>query len=132
MQQPIHRHRTSAGFVCDMDDSHSRSAAINHSLLLTSEAVQPLGPRSCRLISMKTSQPAVLTLIVFLAIGFPLAAEWSTSEKVDLDAVYRIKDEGMQRSKVMEIESWLTDVYGQRMTYSRNIREGVDWESATK
>jgi len=80
---------------------------------------------------MKTCQTAVVTLVVFLAIGFPLAADWSTNEKVDLDAVYRLKDEGLQRSKVMEIESWLTDVYGPRLTNSPNIREAADWAQKT-
>ena len=53
------------------------------------------------------------------------------TEKIDLDAVYRIKDEGLQRSKVMEIESYLTDVYGPRLTGSPNIREAADWAQKT-
>src|SRR5438067_9941149 len=62
-------------------------------------------------------------------VGLPLAADWPVSEKVDLDAVYRIKEEALtpQRSKVMEIESYLTDVYGPRLTGSPNIREAADW-----
>jgi hypothetical protein len=66
-----------------------------------------------------------------MMVGLPLAAEWPTTERVDLDAVYRIKDEGLQRSKVMEIESWLTDVYGPRLTNSPNIREAADWAQKT-
>jgi Zn-dependent M28 family amino/carboxypeptidase len=53
------------------------------------------------------------------------------TEKLDLDAIYRIKDEGLQRSKVMEIESYLTDVYGPRLTGSPNIREAADWAQKT-
>ena len=49
---------------------------------------------------------ALITLI-----ALPLSAQWPMTEKLDLDAIYRIKDEGLQRSKVMEIESYLTDVY---------------------
>ena len=59
--------------------------------------------------------------------ALPLAADWPATEKVDLDAVYRIKEEGLQRSKVMEIESYLTDVYGPRLTGSPNIKEAADW-----
>jgi carboxypeptidase Q len=60
------------------------------------------------------------------AIAFmPVAAQ--QAEKVDLDAVYKIKDEGFQRSKVMEIESWLTDVYGPRLTNSTGFRKAGDW-----
>ncbi|HMF94832.1 MAG TPA: hypothetical protein VKE96_11080 [Vicinamibacterales bacterium] len=29
--------------------------------------------------------------------------QWPATEKLDLDAIYRLKDEGLQRSKVMEI-----------------------------
>ena len=61
----------------------------------------------------------------------PLAAQWSASEKVDLDAVYRIKEEGLQRSKVMEITSYLTDVYGPRLTGSPNFKEAADWTQKT-
>src|SRR6185369_3650837 len=59
--------------------------------------------------AMKLRHTAALTLAVTLAVGLPIAADWPASERVDLDAVYRIKDEGLQRSKVMDIESWLTD-----------------------
>jgi carboxypeptidase Q len=80
---------------------------------------------------MKTHHTTVLTLVVTLVIGLPLAADWPANESIDLDAVYRIKDEGLQRSKVMEIESWLTDVYGPRLTNSPNIREAADWAQRT-
>ena len=66
-----------------------------------------------------------------LLVGLPLTADWPTTEKVDLDAVYRIKDEGLQRSKVMEIASYLTDVYGPRLTGSPNIKEAADWAQKT-
>ena len=47
-------------------------------------------------------------------IGLPLAAQ--VSEKVDYDAIMRIKDEGFGRSsRVMEFASWLTDVHGPRL-----------------
>src|SRR4029077_9486146 len=60
-----------------------------------------------------------------------LAAQWSSAEKPDLDAIYRIKEEGFQRSKVMEIESYLTDVYGPRLAGSPNIKEAADWAQKT-
>src|SRR5437667_2534248 len=69
------------------------------------------------------------TLVVTAA--FPLAAQLQPAEKVDLDAVYRIKEEGLQRSKVMEIASYLTDVYGPRLTGSPEIKEAADWAQKT-
>ena len=72
------------------------------------------------------SASAVIALLVM-----PLAADWPVTEKLDLDAIYRIKDEGLQRSKVMELESYLTDVYGPRLTGSPNIKEAADWAQKT-
>src|ERR1700719_2438323 len=72
-----------------------------------------------------------LTIVMALLVGLPLAADWPVTEKLDLDAIYRIKEEGLQRSKVMEIESYLTDVYGPRLTGSPNIKEAADWAQKT-
>jgi hypothetical protein len=48
-------------------------------------------------------------------------------DRPDYDAIYKIKDEGFSRSQVMEIESYLTDVYGPRLTNSPNIKAAADW-----
>src|SRR3954451_13931922 len=69
--------------------------------------------------------------VVVAALGAPMAAQWPVAEKLDLDAIYKIKDEGLQRSKVMDIESYLTDVYGPRLTGSANIKEAGDWTQKT-
>jgi carboxypeptidase Q len=76
---------------------------------------------------MKILRMSILAALFTVFLVLPLAADWP--EKVDLDAVYRIKQEGLtaQRSKVMEIESYLTDVYGPRLTGSPNIREAAEW-----
>ena len=57
----------------------------------------------------------------------PLAAQQVAQERVDHDAIYRIKDEGFSRSQVMNIMSWLTDVYGPRLTNSPGYRKAGDW-----
>jgi carboxypeptidase Q len=78
------------------------------------------------------SLAVVLAVVLFaLPAALPRAADGTVTENIDLDAVYRIKDEGLQRSKVMEIESYLTDVYGPRLTGSPNIREAADWAQKT-
>jgi len=74
--------------------------------------------------------PALVAALAVL-VTLPLAAQWPATEKLDLDALYRLKDEGLQRSKVMEIESYLTDVYGPRLTGSPNIKEAADWAQQT-
>src|SRR5258706_8967404 len=80
---------------------------------------------------MQFRRTFALSGLIAVLIGLPLAAQWPGAEKVDLDAIYRIKDEGLQRSKVMEIESYLTDVYGPRLTGSPNIKEAADWAQKT-
>jgi hypothetical protein len=64
-------------------------------------------------------------LVAALALS-PLAAQ-QQQEKVDYEAIYKIKDEGFQRSQVMTIASWLTDVYGPRLTNSPGFRKAGDW-----
>jgi hypothetical protein len=62
-----------------------------------------------------------------VAAALPLAAQ----ETVDVATVERIKTEVMQHSQVMGIVSWLTDVYGPRLTGSPNTQAGSDWAMAT-
>ncbi len=64
-------------------------------------------------------------LVAALALA-PLAAQQS-QEKVDYEAIYKIKNEGFQRSQVMNIASWLTDVYGPRLTNSPGFRKAGEW-----
>ena len=68
---------------------------------------------------------AVATLAATLAF-VPLAAQ-QPQEKIDYEAIYKIKDEGFARSQVMNIMSWLTDVYGPRLTNSPGFRKAGEW-----
>src|SRR6476661_8597159 len=56
----------------------------------------------------------------------PLGA---AGEKIDYEAINKIKEQGLQpqNSKVMEISSWLTDVYGPRLTGSPNTQKAGEW-----
>ena len=62
-----------------------------------------------------------------LATAFSTAVAAQAQEPVDLDAIFRIKDEGLNRSEVMEVASYLTDVYGPRLTGSPNIRNAGEY-----
>jgi hypothetical protein len=53
-----------------------------------------------------------------------------SSDSPDLDAIYRIKDEAFQRSQVMDLVSYLTDVYGPRLTGSPNLQEAAEYTVA--
>ena len=65
------------------------------------------------------------TLAAALAL-VPLAAQ-QPHETIDYEAIYKIKDQGFQRSQVMNIMSWLTDVYGPRLTNSPGFRKAGEW-----
>ena len=55
-----------------------------------------------------------------------LAPAWGQS-KPDLGLVTRIKTEAYDHSKVMDHLSWLSDVYGPRLTASREFFQAADW-----
>jgi carboxypeptidase Q len=65
------------------------------------------------------------TLAAMLAFA-PLGAQ-QVQERIDHEAIYKIKDEGFSRSQVMTIASWLTDVYGPRLTNSPGFRKAGEW-----
>ncbi|MGB8839029.1 MAG: hypothetical protein WCC67_19935, partial [Candidatus Acidiferrales bacterium] len=56
-----------------------------------------------------------------------IVAAAPASDAPDYDAIYKIKDEGFNRSQVMEIESYLADVYGPRVTNSPNAKAAGEW-----
>ena len=66
--------------------------------------------------------PMVAILIFSLMVGAQVPPE-----KVDLEVIAKIKAEGMERSQVMETLSYLTDVYGPRLTGSPNIKAAQEW-----
>ena len=74
-------------------------------------------------------RPLLAGAVLALAVSFvPLAAQQAPqTERANLNAVYKIREEGFQRSRVMEIMSWLTDVYGPRLTNSPGFRKAGDW-----
>ena len=64
------------------------------------------------------------------AIAFLLgvvALPYAQSEKLDYQAIGRIRDEGLTRSQVMDTVSWLSDVYGPRLTGSPAIQQASEW-----
>ncbi len=62
-----------------------------------------------------------------LALALPTAAAAQQAEKIDMASIAKIRDEGLNRSKVMEITSFLTDVYGSRLTGAPSTKAAGDW-----
>ena len=67
----------------------------------------------------------ICVLLAFVLVQFGVAQP--VQEKIDTAAIAKIKEEGMYRSKVMESLSWLTDVYGPRLTGSPEYKEAAEW-----
>ncbi|MDX1927792.1 MAG: M20/M25/M40 family metallo-hydrolase, partial [Pirellulaceae bacterium] len=65
---------------------------------------------------------------VALCAASPLIATAQVPvERVDTAMIEKIKEEGLQRSKVMETISYITDVHGPRLTGSPLTRKAGEW-----
>ncbi len=69
-----------------------------------------------------------LILSVALLAGFSIGT--TAQEEPDLDIVNKIRDEGFNRSQVMETLGYLTDVIGPRLTGSPSMKESNEWTKA--
>ncbi len=68
-------------------------------------------------------------LVCSLLVSSTLPA-LAADEKVDLALVNKIRDEGTNRSKIMETLSVLTDEIGPRLTGSPSLKKAGDWSKA--
>jgi hypothetical protein len=88
-------------------------------------------PRLARGAARLVALPIIALLVAPLGTPVfgqaPAAAPAPVVDKADLDAIYRIKEEGLTRSKVMETLSYLTDVNGPRLTNSPGMRAAGAW-----
>lgn len=81
-----------------------------------------------------SSPPLTLAVVVSLAASLlPLASSPTLAaqqEQMDVDTILAIRNEGLNNSQVMDHISWLTDVYGPRLTGSPQIEQAKDWTMA--
>lgn len=70
-----------------------------------------------------------LLFLVIVPVGAqaPNAPATDTVSTSDLSAIHQIREEAFRHSQVMDILSYLTDVYGPRLTNSPNIKEAAKW-----
>src|SRR5690242_8727425 len=113
-------------FSCIANETHLRSTASHAKRLL------PLGgfltSEKCKYDSrrmMVRKHASALAVFVVSLMVLPLAAQ--APSQSELSAIHQIKDEAFNDSKVMEIMSYLTDVYGPRLTNSPDIKEAANW-----
>jgi len=68
-----------------------------------------------------------LVVVVVLLAGTPVSAQGDAYRQ----AVQRIRDEGLNRSRVMDYAWHLTDVIGARLSGSANLRQSQEWARDT-
>ena len=69
-----------------------------------------------------------IALVAAFATLTPTTAHLlGAQEPVDATTIERIKAEEMNRSQIMDLMSWLSDVYGPRLTWSPNLTRAGDW-----
>src|SRR4026207_1438284 len=73
---------------------------------------------------MKAVVPA---LSLLLSLFFSALFAQSAPEQLDRQMIGKIRDEGLNHSQVMDHISWLSDVYGPRLTGSPAIMQASEW-----
>ncbi len=70
---------------------------------------------------------ATLIVAVIMSLTAQTRPPDSAIEKLDYAMLGKIRDEGLNRSQVMDHLSWLSDVYGPRLTGSPTIKQASAW-----
>jgi carboxypeptidase Q len=70
---------------------------------------------------------SVVWSVVLALLVIPAAAQQMQKDAVDLEAVYKIKQEAIGDSQVMKTLSFIADVYGGRLTGSPNAKLAGNW-----
>ncbi|MGH9742435.1 MAG: M20/M25/M40 family metallo-hydrolase [Candidatus Acidiferrum sp.] len=73
---------------------------------------------------MRKHASVLAIAVIFLAV-LPLAAQ--APNESELSAIHQIKDIGFNHSEIMDTISYLSDVYGPRLTNSPDMREAAAW-----
>ena len=67
------------------------------------------------------------TLLAFAVVTIFSAFSLNEQPTVDWDMVAKIREEGFQRSQVMDIVGYITDVLGARLTLSEHMKRAQAW-----
>jgi len=72
--------------------------------------------------------------LIYLLLSICFVLSVSAQEKLDMDMINKIREEGLKNSKVMDIAFHLTDVSGPRLTTSPGFMRAATWakEELTK
>ncbi len=81
-----------------------------------------------------TRRSGRLAAVLSLVAALPLAAQQPTQvvgERLDLSVLQRIRDEGLNRSRVDSLAEYLTDAIGPRLTGSSGMKRANEWTAQT-
>jgi carboxypeptidase Q len=70
-------------------------------------------------------------VVIALFVATQVLLGQGALDKVDTTVINRIKEEGMQRSQVMDLISTITNVYGPRLSGSPEYKQAALWAKAT-
>jgi hypothetical protein len=73
------------------------------------------------------TKPVVPTFLFCLLIAGVYSTSAFAQEAVHWDVVAKIREEGFQRSQVMDVVGYMTDVLGPRVTGSRRMKKAQQW-----
>lgn len=76
---------------------------------------------------VKTSRWLGIMVAGTLTLPVVAEAQHVAQERVDLDVIAQIREEGLERSHLPELASYLTDVIGPRLTNSPGMRRANEW-----
>src|SRR5262244_2472423 len=70
---------------------------------------------------------SALLLLIALLIPYAAFGQQPAAQPDPNDPITKIKDEGMNRSQVMQTLSYLSDVIGPRLTASTGMKRANEW-----
>ncbi len=76
---------------------------------------------------MQLSSRAAALLVAASLWSLPSADAQVVQERVDLDVIRQIREEGLERSQIEELGGYLTDVIGPRLTGSPGMMKANQW-----
>ncbi|GAF94489.1 unnamed protein product, partial [marine sediment metagenome] len=72
---------------------------------------------------MKWFYAPILIIALFISFTIKVTAQ----EQIDYKMIDKIRDEGLNRSQVMELASRMADVYGPRLANSPSFNQAAQW-----
>jgi len=75
------------------------------------------------------NRPAKISIALLVLVPI-LAAAQSSPPRADWDTIAKIREEGLQRSRVMDFVGYVTDVLGARLTLSQDMKRAHEWAKA--